>query len=63
MTTNIYFVRHGIAPFSLELERAGGASLSEQGKADAKRVAELLGSVCQKARQQDKHKNERYPSY
>jgi 2,3-bisphosphoglycerate-dependent phosphoglycerate mutase len=44
MTTNIYFVRHGIAPFSLELERAGGASLSEQGKADAKRVAELLGS-------------------
>lgn len=44
MTTNIYFVRHGIAPFSLELERAGGASLSEQGKADAKRVAELLGN-------------------
>lgn len=44
MTTHIYFVRHGIAPFSLELERAGGASLSEQGKADALRVAELLGS-------------------
>ncbi|MEC0267047.1 histidine phosphatase family protein [Paenibacillus anseongense] len=42
MATHIYFVRHGIAPFSLELERAGGASLSEQGKADAKRVAELL---------------------
>ncbi|MDU0200797.1 histidine phosphatase family protein [Paenibacillus sp. MAH-36] len=44
MATHIYFVRHGIAPFSLELERAGGASLSEQGKADAKRVAELLGN-------------------
>ncbi|MCY9660682.1 histidine phosphatase family protein [Paenibacillus chondroitinus] len=44
MTTYIYFVRHGIAPFSHELERAGGASLSEQGKADAIRVAELLGN-------------------
>lgn len=37
MTTFIYFVRHGIAPFALELERAGGASLSEQGKVDAKK--------------------------
>lgn len=44
MTTFIYFVRHGIAPFALELERAGGASLSEQGKVDAKKVAELLGN-------------------
>lgn len=42
MKTYIYFVRHGIAPFSLEHERAGGTSLSEQGKIDAKRVAELL---------------------
>lgn len=42
MTTYIYFVRHGIAPFSLELESTGGASLSDQGKSDAKRVAELL---------------------
>jgi 2,3-bisphosphoglycerate-dependent phosphoglycerate mutase len=42
MTTYIYFVRHGIAPFSLELESTGGASLSEKGKSDAKRVAELL---------------------
>jgi 2,3-bisphosphoglycerate-dependent phosphoglycerate mutase len=42
MKTYIYFVRHGIAPFSLELEPIGGASLSEQGKLDAKRVAELL---------------------
>lgn len=43
MSTYIYFVRHGIAPFSLELEStAGGASLNEQGKSDAKRVAELL---------------------
>jgi 2,3-bisphosphoglycerate-dependent phosphoglycerate mutase len=44
MSTHIYFVRHGIAPFSLELELVGGASLSEQGKLDAKRVAELLGN-------------------
>lgn len=42
MKTYIYFVRHGIAPFSLEHERKGGASLSEQGKMDANRVAELL---------------------
>jgi 2,3-bisphosphoglycerate-dependent phosphoglycerate mutase len=42
MKTCIYFVRHGIAPFSLELESIGGASLSEQGKSDASRVAELL---------------------
>lgn len=42
MRTFIYFVRHGIAPFSLELESTGGASLSEQGRADAARVAELL---------------------
>lgn len=43
MVTYIYFVRHGIAPFSLELEStAGGSSLNEQGKFDAKRVAELL---------------------
>lgn len=44
MSTHIYFVRHGIAPFSHELERAGGASLSEQGKADALKVAELLAN-------------------
>jgi 2,3-bisphosphoglycerate-dependent phosphoglycerate mutase len=43
MNTYIYFVRHGLAPFSLELElTGGGASLNEQGKADANRVAELL---------------------
>ncbi|UNK16386.1 histidine phosphatase family protein [Paenibacillus sp. N3/727] len=42
MKTYLYFVRHGIAPFSLELERSGGASLNDQGKSDAKRVAELL---------------------
>jgi Fructose-2,6-bisphosphatase len=43
MATYIYFVRHGIAPFSLELESsASGASLNEQGKSDAKKVAELL---------------------
>jgi 2,3-bisphosphoglycerate-dependent phosphoglycerate mutase len=42
MTTYVYFVRHGIAPFSLERESTGGASLSEQGKSDAERVAELL---------------------
>lgn len=42
MRTFIYFVRHGIASFSLELESTGGASLSEQGRADAERVAELL---------------------
>jgi 2,3-bisphosphoglycerate-dependent phosphoglycerate mutase len=43
MATTIYFVRHGIAPFSLELElTGGGASLNEQGKADAVKVAELL---------------------
>ncbi|MDD9268438.1 histidine phosphatase family protein [Paenibacillus sp. GCM10023248] len=43
MLTYIYFVRHGIAPFSLELESsAGGASLNEQGKFDSKRVADLL---------------------
>jgi len=45
MSTYIYFVRHGIAPFSVELElTAGGASLNEQGQADAVRVAELLKS-------------------
>ncbi|WP_106765795.1 histidine phosphatase family protein [Paenibacillus faecalis] len=43
MKTYLYFVRHGIAPFSLELERSGsGASLNEQGRDDAQRVAELL---------------------
>lgn len=42
MGTTIYFIRHGIAPFSLELERSGGARLNEQGKSDAIRVAELL---------------------
>lgn len=42
MKTTIYFVRHGIAPFSLEHERSGGASLNEQGKSDALRVADLL---------------------
>lgn len=42
MKTYLYFVRHGIAPFSLELEWSGGASLNDQGKSDAKRVAELL---------------------
>jgi 2,3-bisphosphoglycerate-dependent phosphoglycerate mutase len=36
MSTYIYFVRHGITPFSLELESTGGASLSEQGS-DTKR--------------------------
>ncbi|MFC5449347.1 histidine phosphatase family protein [Paenibacillus aestuarii] len=43
MSTYIYFVRHGIAPFSVELEStARGASLNDQGQADAKKVAELL---------------------
>lgn len=45
MKTTIYFVRHGIAPFSLELERsAGGAGLNDQGKSDAISVAALLKS-------------------
>jgi 2,3-bisphosphoglycerate-dependent phosphoglycerate mutase len=45
MTTYIYFVRHGVAPFSLDLEStAGGSSLNEQGNFDAKRVADLLKS-------------------
>lgn len=42
MNTNIYFVRHAISPFSLDNERARG--LSEQGKSDAIRVAEILKS-------------------
>lgn len=43
MKTTIYFVRHGIAPFSLEQEKtSGGARLNEQGQADAQRVATLL---------------------
>ncbi|MGO4498385.1 histidine phosphatase family protein [Paenibacillus sp. 2RAB27] len=42
MKTTIYMVRHGLAPFSLEHELQGGASLSDKGKSDAKRVAELL---------------------
>ncbi|NOU74130.1 histidine phosphatase family protein [Paenibacillus sp. LMG 31458] len=44
MKTYIYFIRHGIAPFSIEHERSGGTSLSEQGELDAKRVAELLSN-------------------
>ncbi|KRF13354.1 histidine phosphatase family protein [Paenibacillus sp. Soil787] len=44
MKTYIYFIRHGIAPFSIEHERAGGTSLSEKGKLDAKKVAELLSN-------------------
>ncbi len=44
MKTYIYFIRHGIAPFSIEHERSGGTSLSEQGVLDAKRVAELLSN-------------------
>lgn len=44
MKTYIYFIRHGIAPFSIEHERSGGTSLSEQGKLDAMRVAELLSN-------------------
>lgn len=44
MKTYIYLIRHGIAPFSIEHERTGGYSLSEQGKLDAKRVAELLSN-------------------
>lgn len=42
MKTYIYFVRHGIAPFSLEKERDRGANLNGQGQRDAIRVAELL---------------------
>ncbi|KIL38785.1 phosphoglycerate mutase [Gordoniibacillus kamchatkensis] len=43
MQTYLYFVRHAVAPFSVELERgAGGSHLSEQGKSDARRAAELL---------------------
>ncbi|KRE47445.1 histidine phosphatase family protein [Paenibacillus sp. Soil724D2] len=44
MKTSIYFIRHGLAPFSIEHERAGGSSLSEQGKLDAMRVAEILSN-------------------
>ncbi|MDQ0898746.1 histidine phosphatase family protein [Paenibacillus sp. V4I7] len=44
MKTYIYFIRHGIAPFSIEHERTGGTRLSEQGKLDAKRVAEILSN-------------------
>lgn len=40
MRTHIYFVRHAISPFSLDNERDRG--LSEQGKIDSIRVAELL---------------------
>ncbi len=42
MSTYIYFVRHAISPFSLDNERNRG--LSEQGKRDAIRVAEILKS-------------------
>jgi 2,3-bisphosphoglycerate-dependent phosphoglycerate mutase len=44
MKTYIYFIRHGIAPFSIEHERTGGTRLSEQGKLDAKKVAEILSN-------------------
>ncbi|MDQ0915263.1 histidine phosphatase family protein [Paenibacillus sp. V4I5] len=44
MKTYIYFIRHGIAPFSIEHERTGGTRLSEQGELDAKRVAEILSN-------------------
>lgn len=40
MNTSIYFVRHAISPFSLDNERLRG--LSEQGKSDAKKVADIL---------------------
>lgn len=40
MKTYIYFVRHAISPFSLDNERNRG--LSEQGKQDSLRIAELL---------------------
>jgi 2,3-bisphosphoglycerate-dependent phosphoglycerate mutase len=40
MKTFIYFVRHAISPFSLDNERSRG--LSEQGKSDSIRVAEIL---------------------
>jgi 2,3-bisphosphoglycerate-dependent phosphoglycerate mutase len=40
MKTYIYFVRHAISPFSLDNERNRG--LSEQGKLDSIRAAELL---------------------
>jgi Fructose-2,6-bisphosphatase len=42
MNTYIYFVRHAISPFSLDNERIRG--LSEQGKRDAIRAAEILKS-------------------
>lgn len=42
MNTYIYFVRHAISPFSLDNERNRG--LSEQGKRDSIRVAEILQS-------------------
>jgi 2,3-bisphosphoglycerate-dependent phosphoglycerate mutase len=42
MKTYIYFVRHAISPFSLDNERDRG--LSEQGKIDSIRVAELLST-------------------
>jgi 2,3-bisphosphoglycerate-dependent phosphoglycerate mutase len=42
MKTYIYFVRHAISPFSLDNERDRG--LSEQGKIDSIRVAELLSN-------------------
>ncbi len=40
MKTYLYFVRHAISPFSLDNERNRG--LSQQGKLDAERVAEIL---------------------
>ncbi|WP_199621261.1 hypothetical protein [Paenibacillus alkalitolerans] len=40
MKTYIYFVRHAISPLSLENERTRG--LSEQGRKDSERVAEIL---------------------
>jgi len=40
LRTYIYFVRHAESPFSLDSERERG--LSEQGQADAEKVAELL---------------------
>ncbi len=40
MLTSIYFVRHAVSPFSLDNERE--RDLSEQGRADARIVADIL---------------------